>query len=342
MPPDGLRVEEVAALEPLRAEWQALWAQLPDATPFQSPAWLIPWWRHVGEGALLTLAFRTEGGGELVALLPFYVYRQADGRRMLFPLGIATTDYLDALVAPEHRAAVLPRILPELALRGDRWDACEWPQLRAGSALLDAPLPPGWAEDRAEADPCPVLHLPPRIEELGEAVPRDQLESLGRRRQRAAKKGALGFERAGPGNAAELLEAHLRLHAARWTKRGEEGVLAEDAVQAAHRASLPDLLRDGALRLYAMRLDGRIVATLQGFADPPGRVDRRVYFYLGGFDPAVERLSPGMLVVGHAIEEAVREGAAAVDFLRGQERHKYLWGAVDTPTWRRAPRRPAP
>ena len=103
-----------------------------------------------------------------------------------------------------------------------------------------------------------------------------------------------------------------------------------------------DLLRGGTLRLYALRLDGRIVATLQGLADPPGRAERRVYFYLGGFDPAFERLSPGMLVVGHAIEESVREGAAAVDFLRGQERHKYLWGAVDTPTWRRHLRPPPP
>jgi CelD/BcsL family acetyltransferase involved in cellulose biosynthesis len=337
-----MTVEEIGstdALEALRGDWQALWAGVPDSTPFQSPDWLIPWWRHIGEGELMTLALR-DGAGALAALLPAYIYRQADGTRSLFPLGIATTDYLDALVAPERRAAALPELSAALAARARRFDLCEWPQLRPGSPLLEMPAPAGWADEVAEADPCPVLTLPADLADLGAHVPAEQLESLGRRRQRAAKKGAVAFERGEDGTAEEILEAHLRLHAARWEKRGEDGVLAADPVQRAHRESLPGLLRAGTLRLYAMRLDGRIVATVQGFADPPGRPDRRVYFYLGGFDPAVERLSPGMLVVGHAIEEAVREGAAAVDFLRGQERHKYLWGARDRPTFRRTLRPP--
>ena len=57
MRPDAatLAIEEAAdlpTLERLRPDWEALWQTVPDATPFQSPAWLIPWWRHVGQGAL--------------------------------------------------------------------------------------------------------------------------------------------------------------------------------------------------------------------------------------------------------------------------------------------------
>lgn len=327
-------------LEGLREEWHALWQRMPHATPFQSPHWLIPWWRHIGEGELLTLVLREAPGGTPAALLPFYVYTRAEGGRSLFPLGIATTDYLDALVAPEHRTAALAEATTALAERAARFDLCEWPQLRPGAALLDLPAPPGWAEEVTEADPCPVLRLPRDLAELPGHVPAEQLESLGRRRQRAAKKGVLTFERGDARTAREILDAHLRLHGARWTSRGEDGVLAADPVQRAHRDSLPGLLGDGTLRLYAMRLDGRIVATLQVLADPPGRAEPRAYFYLGGFDPTVERLSPGMLVVGFAIEDSVREGAVAVDFLRGQERHKYLWGAEDTPTFRRSLRPP--
>src|SRR4051794_26352107 len=95
MPPDGgtLRAEEIAttaALEDLRPEWERLWAQVPGTTPFQTPDWLIPWWRHIGEGVLLTLALR-DGAGALIGLLPFYVYASpGTGERSLFPLGIAT------------------------------------------------------------------------------------------------------------------------------------------------------------------------------------------------------------------------------------------------------------
>src|SRR4051812_43901967 len=75
MRPDvaSLAIEEVkttAALERLRPEWEVLWA----ATPFQSPAWLIPWWRHVGGGELLSLVVRDAGA--LVGLFPFYRYTQ--------------------------------------------------------------------------------------------------------------------------------------------------------------------------------------------------------------------------------------------------------------------------
>jgi CelD/BcsL family acetyltransferase involved in cellulose biosynthesis len=35
------------------------------------------------------------------------------------------------------------------------------------------------------------------------------------------------------------------------------------------------------------------------------------------------------------IEEAVREGARAIDFLRGREDYKYRWGAKDRETVRR-------
>src|SRR5919198_431245 len=95
-------VEEVTtteALEKLHPEWSALWARCPTATPFQSPEWLIPWWRHIGEGELWTLACRSEG--RLVGLAPLYIYRRpGTAQREVFPVGIATTDYLDALLAP--------------------------------------------------------------------------------------------------------------------------------------------------------------------------------------------------------------------------------------------------
>jgi CelD/BcsL family acetyltransferase involved in cellulose biosynthesis len=80
--------------------------------------------------------------------------------------------------------------------------------------------------------------------------------------------------------------------------------------------------------MYALRLEGRTAAVFHGFA-----ARDRTSYYLSGFDPAFERFSPGTLVVGHAIEEAAREGAAEFDFLRGGEPYKYRWGARDRPCY---------
>jgi CelD/BcsL family acetyltransferase involved in cellulose biosynthesis len=342
MPPSpdpALRVEEATtteALERLRPGWERLWASVPTATPFQSPAWLIPWWRHVGEGELLTLAVRD--ADELVGLLPFYVYpARGGGGRRLFPLGVGTTDYLDALVAPGREGEVMGQALRHLATLRERFDCAEWPQLRSGSPLLAAPAPPGWLDRTDPAEPCPVLRLPAAVGGLGAVVPRKTLRDLrtARRRAEGAAGGAPCWESAAAETLGPLFDALLRLHAARWESRGEAGVLASPAVRAAHRAALPALLEAGLLRLHALRLGDEIVAALYALADPPGRSERRLYFYLSGFDPALERLSPGMLLVGHAIEAAIGEGLAVADFLRGQERYKYRWGARDTPTFRR-------
>src|SRR5437016_5851015 len=59
-----LSVEELTtlkALEAIRPDWSSLWDRCEAATPFQSPDWLIPWWRHLGEGELMVLALRQNG-----------------------------------------------------------------------------------------------------------------------------------------------------------------------------------------------------------------------------------------------------------------------------------------
>src|SRR5262245_26989644 len=87
-------------LEGVMPEWAALWRRVPDATPFQSPTWLMAWWRWFGNRAprLLTL----HAGGELRAILPLYLLNEG-GCRKLLPIGIGLSDYVDALIDPECR-----------------------------------------------------------------------------------------------------------------------------------------------------------------------------------------------------------------------------------------------
>ncbi|MGG5822596.1 GNAT family N-acetyltransferase [Falsiroseomonas sp. HW251] len=315
---------EATTPEAVASDWAALWSRAPDATPFQHPAWLIPWWRHFDEGDLRLLALRD--GEHLRALLPLYVHR-----RGLLPLGIGTSDYLDALAEPGFAE---PAMAAFLAHRHDGFDRADWPQLRPASPLLSGKAPPGWRDATEPAEPCPVLALPARFDLLGERVSAKTLRDLRTARRRAAEAGA-SFEEATAATLTGILDALFHLHAARWATRGEAGVLADPRVEAWHRDAAPALLQAGLLRLFALRLDGRIVGVIHALADPPGRVRRTLYLYLQGFDPALERLSPGLLLVGEAVERGIADGFAAVDFLRGQERYKSFWGAANAPTFRR-------
>jgi CelD/BcsL family acetyltransferase involved in cellulose biosynthesis len=126
------------------------------------------------------------------------------------------------------------------------------------------------------------------------------------------------------------MDALFTLHAARWERRGMPGMLADDIVQHFHRAVALAMLDAGMLRMHVMRSRDRIVAVFYGFAS-----GNTVYYYLSGYDPDLEKLSPGTVIVAHAIEQAVREGATTFDFLRGAEEYKYAWGAKDRMNHRR-------
>jgi CelD/BcsL family acetyltransferase involved in cellulose biosynthesis len=332
----ALEIEEVTtteALEKLRPEWSALWARCPTSTLFQSPEWLIPWWRHIGEGELWTLALRQ--AGRLVGLAPLYIYvKPSSSEREVFLVGIATTDYLDALFDQEFASCGAAAVFAHLDAARHRWDVCDLHQLRPQSPLLGAAIPAGWHEEVTSQEPCLFLTLPATVDELPGLVSRRLRKTLGYYWRRAQKIGPVCVESVNEKNLDELLGALFRLHRARWSSLGLAGMLAEEAVQQAHRETAAAFLSLGVLRLYGLRLADRIVASLYGFTYSTAGT-KQAYYYLSGFDPSFERLSLGTLAVDHAVRQAIQEGAAEFDFLRGREAYKYHWRPKERLTYRR-------
>lgn len=315
-------------LEPLEPAWRDLWARCPDASPFQHPAWLLPFCCHLAAGEPGAIAIR-EGGGEggaLVGLLPLEIERGGQAGRLL---GAGPSDYLDALVDPRFPGAASALLAP-LGDPRSPLRRCDLEQLRPSSPLLSASLPRGVRDDCAPQDVCPALPLAPgEADPLG-AVPPGLRARLRQEARRLGRQGPLRFEVAGARDLEELLEALFDLHTRRWAERGGPGVLAGEAVRRFHRAAAPGLLAAGLLRLHALRVGERVAAALYLLMTPG-----RAWYYLGGFDPELGRYSAGSLLLERAIERAAAEGARELDFLRGVEPYKYRWGAVNRWTFRR-------
>jgi hypothetical protein len=146
-------------LEELEEDWRELWSLLPDATPFQSPDWLLPWWKHYGEGQLFSLAFWD--GARLVGLAPLQIFESAaDPTRRLFLLGTGNSDYLDALFHPAWRRACCNALMAEIAKRSDCWDVCSFQRLRPGSPFLEeTDEHSGFRVEQAEQVPCVAVDL---------------------------------------------------------------------------------------------------------------------------------------------------------------------------------------
>lgn len=318
-------------LDALEAEWWALWSSASTATPFQSPAWLLPWWRHFGAQpgwALHALTLRREG--RLVGLAPLFLHPGPEGARQLSPLGIGITDYHDWLLAPEA-ADGAARFLESLAEERDLWDVADFEELPPGSPLLAAPLPSTLRATRTEQSVCPSVPLPGSGGAYLAARSAWLRRNLRRGMRRLGEGGALGFESATADTLAEFVAAFFRLHEERWRREGKPGVFVGEAVQDFHREAAAALLARGLLRLYGLRRDGRLIALWYGLA-----AGGRIYAYQSGFEPEHARDNPGSLIIGHAIQRAIEEGAREFDFLRGSEPYKYDWGAEDRRTvWMR-------
>ena len=139
--PAEVAVVPPGSLEGLAGEWDALWRRCPRATPFQHPAWLIPWARHHAPGRCGAVALRAEG--RLVGLLPAFVW---EGAALL--AGTGPSDRGDALLAPGfegHASCLLTALRSAVP---EPFDRADLQQLAPDSPLLGPPAPEGWTEER--------------------------------------------------------------------------------------------------------------------------------------------------------------------------------------------------
>lgn len=325
MPADYTLLRTFPEWEALVPEWMALWEASAAATPFQHPAWLLPWRRAFAHETLLSVAIRR--GGELIGLAPFYVYPDPHtGERQLLIIGAGTSDYLDGIFRSDCSRDDIGRALTLVGAHG-AWDRAYFAQLRPHSVLLAA-FKEAAGVTISPGEPCghrpavPIGELPPK------------LRAEVRYRQNAARAlGKLRFEQASEPEWPTAFDLLVRFHTERWRGAGEAGVLADEAVLAHHRAALPELLARGLARLGLLWAGTQPLGVLYSLADPPGRPVRTQYFYLMGYAPEHARLRPGILLLAHAIEEAARAGFVRVDMLRGEETYKKFWRLDPVPTF---------
>ena len=302
-----MQIEILTEARSVADAWWDLWCRDPQASPFQSPAWLLSWRDNFRDGESIILTMKRDQ--RLVGLVPLM---RLDGRCLLW--GAGTSDWLDGLfdptLEPEAVAAALARIREPLDLF----------QLPETSALLRSPAPEGWKERQSLSESCAVLSLPAELSP-------NMKQNLRYYSRRAARAGVGEPERVGAGHIEDLSELHTR----RWERREEPGIFADPRVLSWLKEAAALLESAGLLRLYAMRLKGRTVAALCVLHGKG-----RAFYYIGGFDPEHAGLGLGTVLIGRAVAEAEREGLKHFDFLRGRENYKYRWGARDKPSYARS------
>ncbi len=304
-------------LTEIRDEWFSFAQTIRGVTPFQLPQWLLTWWSHFGNGRLHVLVCRDENG--IAAVIPCFRH-EWNGRRQLTLIGSGISDYLEPAISPDNLGEVLDRIRTHLESDSD-WDICDWQDLYGDTPLKRFASYGILQAIPREDTPCSEIPITGSFEEFWRVLPKQLRKNCVRDKKRAQIAGPMEFattQRADP----ELLDGLIELHAARWQRRGEPGVIANNGSAEFLRDIAREFERLGILRFFSLRLANEISAVLLCFV-----YANTVFFYLSGFNPEHETLGMGRILLCEALRHSFEKEYGSWNFLRGNERYKFQWGA---------------
>lgn len=313
----------------LKPEWDALLGRSRNDVLFLTWEWQSTWWKHLGDGQMLLLGFRSGDDGRLIGIAPLFVSRADQGQTALSVIGCRdVSDYLDLIVERGQEEAVYEALLDYLQSDAPPWhvlDLCNLPQESLVPVRLRALAAARGFQTRVETeDVCPIIDLPATWDEYLGMLDKKQRHEVRRKLRRADSEADTRFVVVGDAhNLQEEMETFIQLHQ---KSTPEKDKFMDPQMQRFFFDVAQVLRARGWLQLTFVEMDGRKAASLLNF-DYGGSV----LVYNSGYDPGqFSHLSPGWVVTARCIEHAIALGRPKFDFLRGNEDYKYRFGGRDT------------
>jgi CelD/BcsL family acetyltransferase involved in cellulose biosynthesis len=291
------------------------------------------WWHQWGAHHRLLVVTVRNCSGQLVAVAPFYIRRSRLGglgpRALCFLANdYVGSDHLDLLIDPEYVHSAVETIVRLADQYRAEWDYIELFNSQEASPgfarLCQGFKALGMTERIMNVAGCPYAALPTSFDAYLASVGANLRYNFRRRRRALEREGGVEFVafKSRP-DIQEHYGELLRLHGLRFGQKQMESAFLLPRVQEFHAEALPRLAANGMARLYLLQSKGRAIAALYGFS-----VGKTFAFYQAGMDPAWSRLSAGLVMMGCAIEEAIRTGHDEFDFLEGDQTYKFQWAAA--------------
>ena len=323
---------EFAALEPI---WNTVLEASASNTLTLTYEWLSTWW-HVFNDHRELYILLVRDDDAVIGIAPMLKrtlqhYGLLSFRRLEF---LATgeaeadeicSDYLDFIFLRGREAEALEAVLQTIDEDAD-WDEMLLPEMSTESVNL--PLLKKLGErHRVKIKPVGealTIYLP--LRESWEAVVQKTGSDF-RRRIRQDRQTFAGFGGEirtieTPDGFEAAFEDLIHLHQARWTGRHRPGVFASQRFTDFHRRFARLALARGWLKIYLALKDEQAFAAIYNFY-----YNHKAHYYQSGVNIEASGLrSPGVLLQGFAIEDAIQKGVSEYDFLKSAPgSYKFKW-----------------
>lgn len=293
-----------------KKEWQQLFPRAARISPFLSCEWFVALQRHLLHRSSELLTFWQ--GDMLVGIAPVEIIDNT----LVFIADERVTDLCDVIYDKKYESAIIDAF-SSMIVQDDL--AIDLFPVQEDSPLA-ALLPERVSDVRIErGDICPFIRLPETWEQYLMTMNGKRRHEL---RRKLRKAGDATFNTIPGSNITALFELMTA------SDPGKRQFLTSDI-----RNFFLDIVsvfeNMGWLRLRGTYLSDRLISILFSF-----QLRNTVYLYNSGFDPGCAHLSPGIVSICQDIQSAIHEGMTQYDFLRGDERYKYQFGAEDRTTVR--------
>jgi len=296
---------------------------------FYTPVFLESWWQTLGQGQLCLVSWREQATDRLVGVLPLFIFVNDRHQRQLGFVGCKdVSDYLDMVIAPSHRQAVISSLAEVLTNQLPDWDQlilCSIPERSATlTELTRMGQDQGWSVHRVQQDVCPVITLPDSWDGYLNSLKRKQRHEI-RRKWRRLNQVEHQFRLVrSPAELETNLETFIRLHQ---TSSAEKKRFWDDHHLAFFKLTTQRVAEHGWLKLYLLDVVGEPAAAMLVFD-----YHHQFFLYNSGFAPGkFAQLSAGNLLTVYTIKQAIELGRRRYDFLRGDEPYKLQLGGVPEP-----------
>ena len=314
-----MQIDVVSSLDHVGIDpdgWNTLAAQNDTNSLFQTYEWTRSWWttyHHQYEPLFVTVSDRSGIAG----IAPLTTQQRGSRERVVQFLGAGRADYCDFLTSGD-KTAVLAAILDALRTRG-HWDVIELCNVpshsRTFDILQDVCGRMGlWmlAEDQFQ---CPTLLI--RGNESS-ALQILRKPSVRRRQNYFVRAGRLSCRNLTTASEIEpWLDAFFEQHVERWRESSTPSLFVDHRNRQFYRELTSSLSARGWLLFSMVEFNDRPIAFHYGFD-----YDATVLWYKPSFDISYASRSPGIVMVSHLIEYALRYERRELDFTIGDEAFK--------------------
>lgn len=317
------RINSLGSLEKIQEEWDKFLFSSEHKCIFLTQEWFVSWWKSFSEDNSLEILVFTDENEHIAGIAPFMI----NDKNIRFIASPEVSDYCDFITKKEKRREFYENLLEYLRRNYSRMEGVELINVHESSPTLSF-LPRlaeshGFSYTCQEIEVAPVLNLPASYESYLDLLDKKNRHELRRKLKRVESLGKIKVLKiTDPQELRMHTEGFIKLHQNSssskekfWEKEGMAGFFRE----LIYRFSLK-----GWVELRLLLYGKKTIAALLNFS-----FFDRLYFYNSTFDKEYAWYSPGLFLFHQSLKEAIQEQKRKADFLRGDEKYKYNFGAKD-------------